>query len=147
MAVKKSAAKKVAKKKVVAKKPAVKKVVKKTAAVKKAPAAVKKVTVVKEAYTKTQMLKAIADHTKLTKKQVGSVLDALVDVIHSHVKKGSVGSIKIEGLLKIEKIMKPARKARKGVNPLTGEEMMFKAKPAHNVVKVRALKKLKGMIE
>ena len=40
---------------------------------------------------------------------------------------------------------KPAVKARKGVNPFTGEEQMFKAKPASTAVKVRALKKLKDM--
>ena len=38
---------------------------------------------------------------------------------------------------------KPARKARKGINPFTGEETMFKAKPASIAVKVRPLKKLK----
>jgi nucleoid DNA-binding protein len=43
-------------------------------------------------------------------------------------------------------VRKPARKARKGINPFTGEEMMFKAKPARNVVKVTALKRLKEMV-
>ena len=38
------------------------------------------------------------------------------------------------------------RAARKGVNPFTGEEMMFKAKPARNVVKATALKALKDMV-
>ncbi|MCA9296873.1 MAG: HU family DNA-binding protein, partial [Phycisphaerales bacterium] len=33
-----------------------------------------------------------------------------------------------------------------GINPFTGEEAMFKAKPAHNVVKVTPLKKLKEMV-
>ena len=32
---------------------------------------------------------------------------------------------------------KPATKARKGINPFTGEEMMFKAKPASKAAKVR----------
>jgi nucleoid DNA-binding protein len=41
---------------------------------------------------------------------------------------------------------KPATKARKGINPFTGQETMFKAKPARNVVKVRALKNLKQMV-
>jgi len=34
-------------------------------------------------------------------------------------------------------VRKPATKARKGVNPFTKEEVMFKAKPASTVVKVR----------
>ena len=41
---------------------------------------------------------------------------------------------------------KPARKARRGINPFTGEEQMFKAKPATKVVKIRPLKKLKEMV-
>jgi nucleoid DNA-binding protein len=44
-------------------------------------------------------------------------------------------------------VKKPARPARKGVNPFTGEEVMFKAKPAHKVIKIKALKKLKEMTE
>ena len=35
------------------------------------------------------------------------------------------------------------RKARKGINPFTGEATVFKAKPASIAVKVRPLKKLK----
>ena len=50
------------------------------------------------------------------------------------------------GLLKMRVVKKPARKARKGTNPFTGEEMMFKAKPATKVVKVSALKGLKDMV-
>ena len=40
----------------------------------------------------------------------------------------------------------PATKARKGINPFTKEEVMFKAKPARNVVKIRALKGLKDLV-
>jgi len=43
-------------------------------------------------------------------------------------------------------VRKPAVKAHKGINPFTGEETMFKAKPARNVVKIRALKSLKDMV-
>ena len=41
---------------------------------------------------------------------------------------------------------KPATKERKGINPFTKEETIFKAKPARNVVKIRPLKKLKDMV-
>jgi nucleoid DNA-binding protein len=37
----------------------------------------------------------------------------------------------------------PAKKARKGINPFTKEETMFKATPASVKLKVRPLKKLK----
>ena len=43
-------------------------------------------------------------------------------------------------------VRKPATKARKGINPFTGEETVFKAKPARNVVKIRPLKNLKDMV-
>ena len=41
---------------------------------------------------------------------------------------------------------KPATKARKGINPFTKEETMFKAKPACTVIKIRPLKKMKDMV-
>jgi nucleoid DNA-binding protein len=54
-----------------------------------------------------------------------------------------VGEFTIPGVMKITTVKKPARKARKGINPFTGEETVFKAKPASTAVKVRPLKKLK----
>ena len=48
---------------------------------------------------------------------------------------------------KVTVVRKPATKARKGINPFTKEEVMFKAKPARNVVKVRPLKNLKAIVE
>jgi hypothetical protein len=46
-------------------------------------------------------------------------------------------------MMKITTVRKPAVKARKGINPFTGEETMFKAKPATTAVKIRPLKKMK----
>ncbi len=51
------------------------------------------------------------------------------------------------GLCKILVKKKPATKARKGINPFNGEEMMFKAKPASKTVKIRPLKNLKAMVK
>ena len=105
----------------------------------------KKPTTIKERYTKTQILDDIAESTELTRKQVAAVLDSLSTVIECHVKKRAVGEFVLPGLLKITTVRKPAVKARKGINPFTKEEVMFKAKPATTVVKVRPLKKLKDM--
>ncbi|MFO1388778.1 HU family DNA-binding protein [Cellvibrio sp.] len=115
---------------------------KKAPAVKAAPAVVKPIA---ERQNKTQMLQQIADATQLSKKQVQSVLDELTNVIEGHVKKKGIGEFVLPGLLKITTVKKPATKARKGINPFTGEEVMFKAKPASTSVKVRPLKKLKEM--
>ena len=142
--VKKVAAKKAPVKKVAAKKAPVKKAAAK-AVEKKAPA--KKMTAVTERYNKTQMLTEIADNTELSKKQVQAVLDELSDVIERHVKKRAIGEFVLPGLLKISAVKKPAKKARKGINPFTGEETMFKAKPASIALKIRPLKKLKEMAE
>lgn len=105
----------------------------------------KKNTPIKERFSKTQILDQIAECTELSRKQVAAVLDCLTDVIEGHVKKNAVGEFVLPGLLKISTVRKPAVKARKGINPFTKEEVMFKAKPATTVVKVRPLKKLKDM--
>jgi nucleoid DNA-binding protein len=105
----------------------------------------KKATTIKDRFSKTQILDQIAESTELSRKQVGAVLDSLTDVIEGHVKKNAVGEFVLPGLLKITTVRKPAVKARKGINPFTKEEVMFKAKPATTVVKVRPLKKLKDM--
>jgi len=96
-------------------------------------------------FTKTQIVNQIAEENELTKKQVNGVLESLGDMIQLHINKRSVGEFVLPGLLKIQTVKKPARKARKGINPFTKEEVMFKAKPASTAVKVRPLKKLKEM--
>ena len=116
---------------------------KKKVAKKAAPA--KRVPVIKEAMTKSALMSAIADDTGLSKKEVIAVFDTLGTIINGHLKKGGAGVCTIPGLMKIKTIHKPATRARKGTNPFTGEEMMFKAKPARNVVKVLPLKNLKAM--
>jgi nucleoid DNA-binding protein len=136
----KAAAPKAAPKTAAKKAPAKAAPAKKAPAVKAAPAVVKPIA---ERQNKTQMLQQIADSTQLSKKQVQAVLDELTNVIEGHVKKKGIGEFVLPGLLKITTVKKPATKARKGINPFTGEEVMFKAKPASTSVKVRPLKKLK----
>lgn len=132
------AAKKSKAKKAPAKKPAAKK-----APAKQAP--VRKITAVKEKYTKSQIITELSDNTGLNKSQVNSVLDELNVIIERHIKKRSVGEFSLPGILKIKTVKKPAKKARKGINPFTGEATTFKARPASTGVKVTALKRLKDM--
>ena len=120
---------------------------KKKATAKKAPAPAKKIKAISERYSKTQMLTQIAENTELSRKQVQSVLNELTDIIEGHVKKRACGEFVLPGLMKIVTVKKPAKKARKGINPFTGEETVFKAKPASIAVKIRPLKKLKEMAE
>ena len=93
--------------------------------------------------TKSQIVASVADSTGLTKKQVGDVMDEMHSLIERSIKKRGVGEFTIPGILKITTVKKPARKARKGINPFTKEETVFKAKPASIAVKIRPLKKLK----
>lgn len=128
-----------------ARKSAAKKTTAKTAAKKEAPE--RKVKPIKERYNKTQILNEIVENTELTKKQVQAVLDELSYIIEGHIKKRAIGEFVLPGLLKVTTVKKPARKARKGINPFTGEETTFAAKPASIQVKVRPLKKLKEFAE
>ncbi len=95
---------------------------------------------------KSEVVSGIADQTGLTKKQVSSVFEAMTGQIKKSVGNKGPGAYIIPGLMKIMVIRKPAVKARKGINPFTKEETIFKAKPARNVVKIRPLKNLKDMV-
>jgi nucleoid DNA-binding protein len=126
------------------KKKAVKKAAsKKKAATKAAP--VKRIKAIKEPMTKTALFASIAETTELSKKEVANVFAALGDIINGHIKKNAAGTFTLPGLLKVKTVRKPATKKRKGINPFTGEETIFKAKPARTVVKVLPLKKMKDM--
>jgi nucleoid DNA-binding protein len=134
----------VAKKKAAAKKkPAAKKAVRKKVAPK---AAAKKITAIKEPMSKSALFATIAENTDVARKDVAAVFAELEAIIDGHIRKRGAGTFNLPGLLKITTVKKPARKARKGINPFTGEETMFKAKPASTVVKVRPLKKLKDFV-
>lgn len=122
------------------------KTAKSTKSTKKATKAPMQTTAIKNCWTKTQVFSNIAENTGLTKKQVSDVFCNLENIISCHMKKGGAGEFTMPGLAKFVTKRRPATKARKGINPFTGEEVMFKAKPARNVVKVRPLKRLKDMV-
>ncbi len=125
-----------------------KRATKKKAAGKKKGSAKKRAaaSAVKKPPTKSEILTSIADTTELSRKEVASVFDALADLIQDNLKPRGPGMFSVPGLFKIKVRKKPATKARKGINPFTGEETMFKAKPASKVVKVLPLKNLKDMV-
>jgi len=112
-----------------------------------AKAKASKVSPVKEPFTKSELLTSIAGNTGLSRKDVSNVIEELTNTISRHVKSKGPGEFKMPGLFKIKTIHKKATKARKGINPFTGEETIFKAKPARTVVKVVPLKKLKEMVQ
>ena len=101
-----------------------------------------------KAASKTEILTAIAAETQLSRKQVGSVFDALAAQIAKNLGKKGPGVFALPGLVKIEKRAVPARPARKNVpNPFKPGEMMdVAARKASTKIKVRPLKALKDMI-
>ena len=101
---------------------------------------------VKKPPTKSEILSHIAGDTGMSRKQVDAVLGSLEGLIGRTLKSRSGGLFSLPGLMKIKVVKKPATKARKGINPFTGEETVFKAKPARKAVKIQPLKGLKDMV-
>ena len=125
--------------------------VKKKAAKKKvassSTATAKKVKAITTRQTKTQIITSISEQTGLSKRNVADVFMALGDMVEGHMKKRGSGDFTIpETGVKIRRVRKPARKARMGRNPATGEAMKIGPKPAQTVVRVSALKALKDAV-
>jgi nucleoid DNA-binding protein len=93
--------------------------------------------------TKAQMVSELASSSGLTKVEVTAVLDSMSALISKELKGGR--PVTIPGLVKVTVARKAATAAKPGRNPFTGQAITIKAKPARNVVKVRALKALKDM--
>ncbi len=94
--------------------------------------------------TKSQLIENIANQSDLAKKDVKAMMEALAVIGYKELKK--TGAFVLPGFAKFVVIKKPATKARKGINPFNGEEMMFKAKPARKVVRARPVKAAKDAV-
>ncbi len=105
-----------------------------------------KKTAAKKPMTKTQLIQALSDATKgeLSKREVKAFLESLTTIGHKQLKKAGVFTL--PGFAKFRVVKKAATKARKGTNPFTGEEMMFKAKPASKSVRARPIKSCKDAV-
>jgi len=98
--------------------------------------------------SKSDIYANLADTTSLSRKQVAGVFDALGDLIKRELGKKGPGTFALPGLLKLQRITKPATKGGSRPNPFKpGEMMEVKPKPARNVVKARPLKALKDSIK
>ena len=94
--------------------------------------------------TKSEVVNQICNDAELSRKQVGAVFESLNGIIKKSLRGNGVFTL--PGLLKMKVVKKPATKAREGVNPFTGEKMMFKAKPASKKVRILPLKSLKALV-
>merc|ERR1712125_234781 len=93
--------------------------------------------------TATQAYGSVAETCGLKQKDVKAVIEGIVNVAAEQLKKN--GSFNLAGALNMKLKKKPARPARKGVNPFTKEPCVFKAKPASKTVRALPMKKLKEM--
>jgi nucleoid DNA-binding protein len=100
----------------------------------------------KKPMNKTEIMTALAEATGLTKQQVAELFDAIAQLIGKNLGEEGPGVFTIPDLLQIKVVRKPATEEHKGINPFTKEEMVIKAKPAKNAVKLVALKGLKAMV-
>ncbi len=105
-----------------------------------------KVSAATTARSKSDVFSTIGEHAGLHRRDVAAVFHALGSLIKADLSKNGAGVFKVPGMMRITVTRKPATKARMGINPFTKEEVMFKAKPARNVVRVRPLRGLKDMV-
>lgn len=98
--------------------------------------------------SKSEILNQLAERTKLSKKEVGSVIDELSNLIVEELgnKKGS-RVFNLPGLVKLYVQHKPAKKAEERINPFTKQMQLYPAKPARDVPKARPLKALKDVVQ
>ena len=96
--------------------------------------------------TKGEFYTTISGATGVPRKQIATIFETLGKVISADLSRSGPGVLNLGGMMKVTVVRKPATKARKGINPFTKEEVMFKAKPARNVIKIRPLKALKSMV-
>ena len=96
--------------------------------------------------TKSQVIGALAEKTGVSKKDVQGVFGALSELIKRELGKKGPGEFVVPDLLKLKVRNIPAKAKRKGINPFTGQEVTFPAKPASRKIRATALKKLKDLV-
>lgn len=89
-----------------------------------------------KALTKSQVASAIAEKVGITKKQAAETIEQIAQLAYKQAK----NTFTLPGLGKLVLVN---RKARKGRNPATGQEIMI---PAKRVVKFRVAKAAKDAI-
>jgi nucleoid DNA-binding protein len=94
--------------------------------------------------TLSELRSHLAKTCELSVDQVKSVLDVLSSVAVEQT--NTTGTFTLPGLVKINKVNKPATEAGVKISPFTKKEVKVEAKPAYSVVKVKALKVLKDAV-
>lgn len=115
----------------------------------KPAAKVAKISAASKVRKKSELFNILAEHNGLARKQVAGVFETLAAVMAADLAKPAKDRPKVfvvPGLMKVTSRFKPASPERKGIDPFTKTEKVFKAKPASTAIKIRALKALKAMV-
>ncbi len=94
---------------------------------------------------KEEFVRRIAVKSGKTATDVLTVLNALESVVRDELV--NRGIITLPNLLKIEKVVRPAKAAHQRICPLDGKLRNYKAKPAKNVIRVKPLWTLRDAVE
>jgi DNA-binding protein HU-beta len=86
--------------------------------------------------TKAELIEQLAKDAKISKAAAGKALDSFVDGVKKALK-AKDGKVTLVGFGTFSKVR---RKARKGINPLTGEKINIKARNAVKFTPGKALK-------
>jgi nucleoid DNA-binding protein len=86
-----------------------------------------------QSFTVNSMANYLAEVKNISKKDAKEILDIIIDLIEAGVLQGN--RVPLGKIGKVYAKVKPATKARKGRNPITGEEITIAAKKATKVPK------------
>ena len=92
-----------------------------------------------KALTQAVVINNLSAKLQISKKEVRSFLDLLTETIVSSERVAFPFGV-------FKRKVKPARPARKGKNPFTGEDMVFAARPKSTEIKFRASKRTREML-
>ena len=95
-------------------------------------------------FTGSSIIKYVAEATDTSTKDVKEILDTYFDCVEKGALQGN--RVPIAQVGKLYAHIKPARKAREGINPLTGDKIQIAAKPATTVPKFNFTKAFKETI-
>lgn len=99
----------------------------------------------KKSLSKSALLQAVTESVGdgTTRKQVKTVMESLTEIGHRELKKN--GLFVLPGFAKFVVVKRPARPARKGINPFTKEPTTFAAKPASKAIKLARSRRSKTL--
>ena len=87
----------------------------------------------------------VASVLELDRRDVKAAIDGVFRLAATELKKS--GSFKLAGMLNLKLKVRPATKARKGVNRFTKEPYVFKAKRASKTLRAIPTKKLRELVK